>query len=233
MIETLQNMFDRIVETIVYHLTTYVPPLVVALMILGIFWIVALALRWLITKAIKGTGIDRFLAETGLRSILDSSGRLHGMPLIAGVAYWFVLLCGFIFALNAFNTTLTSRAVDAAAALLPKVVTAAIILLLGAWLAQYLGRSVLVWSSNEDLPFPRRIAAITRLITMFVAVVVASDVLDFAPRVFFAAFVILVGGLVGAASLAVGLGGRDAVRRHLEQQARKRDERERSLWSHL
>lgn len=233
MIETLQSMLDRVVETIVFHLTTYVPPLVVALMILALFWLLALGLRWLLTKAIKGAGIDQFLAESGLRSILDSSGRLHGTPLIAGAAYWFVLLCGFIFALNAFNTNLTSRAVDAAALLLPKLVTAGIILLAGAWLAQFLGRSVLVWASNEDLPFPRRLAALTRFVTMFVAVVVASDVLDFAPRVFFAAFIILVGGAVLGGSLAIGLGGRDAVRRHLEIQARKNEESERSLWSHL
>jgi hypothetical protein len=137
-------------------------------------------------------------------------------------------------ALNVFNTNLTTRIVEAAVFLLPKAVTAGFILLLGAWLAQFLGRSVLVWASNEDLPGPRRLASVTRVITMFVAVVVAAEVLDFAPRVFFAAFIILVGGAVLAASLAVGLGGREAVRHYLQDRAERRDdEREKSLWSHL
>jgi len=233
MIRTLQDVLDRVVDTIVFHLTTYLPPLVVALIVLALFWLVAKAVRWTMTKAIKGAGIDRFLSDSGFRSMFDSAGRLHGTPLIAGAAYWLILVGGLLAALNVFGTDLTSRMVEATVFLFPKAVTAGLILLAGAWLAQYLGRSVLVWSSNEELPAPRRLAAATRIITMFVAVVVASDVLDFAPRVFFAAFVILVGGAVLAGSLALGLGGRDAMRGYLEDRKTKQSEDEKSLWSHL
>lgn len=234
MLETLQNVFDRIRDTISFHLFTYVPPLVVALLIVVLFWIMAKAVRWTLTKMIKGAGIDKFLSDSGLRSMFDSAGRLHGTPLVAGAAYWLIFGGGLLVALNVFNTNLSTRIVEAAVFLLPKAVTAGFILLLGAWLAQFLGRSVLVWASNEDLPGPRRLASVTRVITMFVAVVVAAEVLDFAPRVFFAAFIILVGGAVLAASLAVGLGGRDAVRHYLQGRAERRDdESEKSLWSHL
>lgn len=234
MLETLQNVFDRIRDTISFHLFTYVPPLVVALLIVVLFWIMAKAVRWTLTKMIKGAGIDKFLSDSGFRSMFDSAGRLHGTPLVAGAAYWLIFGGGLLVALNVFNTNLSTRIVEAAVFLLPKAVTAGFILLLGAWLAQFLGRSVLVWASNEDLPGPRRLASVTRVITMFVAVVVAAEVLDFAPRVFFAAFIILVGGAVLAASLAVGLGGRDAVRHYLQGRAERRDdESEKSLWSHL
>lgn len=233
MIRTLQDVLDRVVDTISFHLTTYVPPLVVALIVLALFWLVAKLVRWLMTKAIKGAGIDRFLSDSGLRSMFDSAGRLHGTPLIAGAAYWLIVAGGVLAALNVFGTDLTSRMVEATVFLFPKAVTAGLILLAGAWLAQFLGRSVLVWASNEEIPGPRRMAAATRIVTMFVAVVVASDVLDFAPRVFFAAFVILVGGAVLAASLAVGLGGRDAIRGYLGERKSKQEEDEKSLWSHL
>lgn len=233
MIRTLQDVLDRVVDTISFHLTTYVPPLVVALIVLALFWLVAKLVRWLMTKAIKGAGIDRFLSDSGLRSMFDSAGRLHGTPLIAGAAYWLIVAGGVLAALNVFGTDLTSRMVEATVFLFPKAVTAGLILLVGAWLAQFLGRSVLVWASNEEIPGPRRMAAATRIVTMFVAVVVASDVLDFAPRVFFAAFVILVGGAVLAASLAVGLGGRDAIRGYLGERKSKQEEDEKSLWSHL
>jgi hypothetical protein len=233
MIRTLQDVLDRVLDTISFHLTTYVPPLVVALIVLALFWLVAKLVRWLMTKAIKGAGIDRFLSDSGLRSMFDSAGRLHGTPLIAGAAYWLIVAGGVLAALNVFGTDLTSRMVETSVFLFPKAVTAGFILLVGAWLAQFLGRSVLVWASNEEMPAPRRLAAATRIVTMFVAVVVASDVLAFAPRVFFAAFVILVGGAVLAASLALGLGGRDAMRGYLEERKSKQGEDEKSLWSHL
>jgi hypothetical protein len=110
-------------------------------------------------------------------------------------------------------------------------VTAAVILLIGLWLGQYLGRSMLVWSCNEGVPYPRRLAAGVRIFVVFIAVVVAADHLDFARSVFLAAFLILVGGAVLAGAIAAGLGAHTAIRRRLEAQPEV--EHEKSLWNHL
>lgn len=83
-----------------------------------------------------------------------------------------------------------------------------------------------------------RWAASVRAIVAFTAVVVAADVLNFAPAVFFAAFVILVGGSVLTAAIAFGLGGQHAVRRWMQGRdrghaSRLKQEDEVSLWRHL
>jgi ABC-type xylose transport system permease subunit len=118
--------------------------------------------------------------------------------------------------------------------LFPQLVIAAAIMVGGLWLAQYLGRSTLVWAFNEGLPWPRRLAVVVRVIIVLAAVAVAADRLNFGRDVFLAAFILLVGGVVLAASLALGLGGREAVRRYFEERASRREgEGERSLWSHL
>jgi hypothetical protein len=110
------------------------------------------------------------------------------------------------------------------------------IILVGIWLGQYLGRSTVVWAVNEGLPQPRRLAAAVRVVIMFVAVVVAAYQLDFARSVFLAAFILLLGGAVLAASLAAGIGAGDRFRRYLSDRQERQEpsmERERSLWSHL
>jgi hypothetical protein len=109
-----------------------------------------------------------------------------------------------------------------------------VILLGGVWLGQYLGRSMLVWAVNENIPGARRLAVLVRIVVMFVAVVVAADQLDFARSVFLAAFIILVGGGVLTASLAIGLSG-SGLRRFLGTQKEEtvQDSSERSLWNHL
>jgi hypothetical protein len=92
---------------------------------------------------------------------------------------------------------------------------------------------MLVWAVNEGFPSPRRLAAVVRILIMFVAVVVAADQLNFARSAFLAAFIIFVGGAVLAASLTIGLapGG---VQRFLEEKREQAGESgERSLWSHL
>jgi hypothetical protein len=92
---------------------------------------------------------------------------------------------------------------------------------------------MLVWAVNENLPSPRWLATVVRILIIFVAVVVAADQLNFARSVFLAAFIIFVGGIVLAVSLAAGLGRRGLpwfLEKNREETA---ESAERSLWSHL
>jgi hypothetical protein len=183
---------------------------------------------------VKGAGLDRFLSESGLSSMLNRSGRLRAASLVAGIAYWTIVAIGILTALDVFDTTLTSRIIEATVFSIPKLVTAGAILLAGFWLAQYLSRSTLVWAVNEGMPLARRLAIAVRIVVMFVAVVVAADALDFAERVFLAAFVILVGSAALAAAIAVGLSLRESLSRYLAPgREQPEEEKERSLWSHL
>jgi hypothetical protein len=235
MIQTLEQLLQGVVGGILTQLNNLLPPLIVALFLFAVFFVVAVLARWVLTKAVKGARMDRFLKEMGLSNMLADSGDVHTTPLVAGAAYWLILLVGALIGLSLFNTQLTTRMVEATVFLFPKIVTAGLIVLAGAWLAQFLSRSVLVWSHNEELPAPRRWAAATKVMVMFIAVVAASEILGFAPHVFFAAFVMIGSGAVLAASLALGLGGRDAVRRYLESREADKLSREdeKSLWNHL
>jgi hypothetical protein len=230
----LQEIFEKALARLGQHVTTYVPPLIVALVILLAAYLVARVTRWLILKAVKGISLDRFLRETGLSSMLDPSGRMRTASLAAGAAYWAVLGVGLLTAVDVFDTKLTSEIVESTVFLFPKLLTAAAILVAGFWLAQYLSRSVLVWAVNENFPFARRLAAVVKTSTGFAAVVVAAEVLNFAAQVFFAAFVIFAGTVALATGLAVGFGARGAVQRFLSQQGeRPSGEPEKSLLDHL
>lgn len=233
MIRTLQEILETTLQRLLLQIKTYLPATLAALTILLAAYLLAKLVRWLLTRAFKGTAFDRFLRESGLSSILDRSGRIRGSRLVAVAAYWIILACGVLTGLNAFDTKLTNQMVEATLFLFPKLVTAGGILLAGFWLSQYLGRSVLVWAHNEDFPSPRRWSLAVRIAVTFVAVVVAADVLNFARNVFFAAFVIFVGGAVFAASLAAGLGGGEAVKRYLAERTHKERPQEKPLWDHL
>lgn len=231
MLETLKLVLQDAVERLNHQTTTYLPSLLAALTLLLGAYLSALLVRWLIYRIFKGLAIDKFLRQSGVAFLVDPSGRLRATRLVAESAYWCILLCGALLGVNVFGTELTNQIVQGFVFLLPKLLIAGLILLGGTWLGQYLGRSMLVWAVNENFPSPRRLAVLVRILIVFVAVVVAADQLNFARSVFLAAFVILVGGAVLAASLAIGLGG---VRRLFEEHKEQREEAgERSLWSHL
>ena len=234
MIDTLRQILEGAVDRLHYQVTTYLPSTLAAIILFLAACLIALAARWLLYRLFKGMGIDKFLRQSGVAFLLDRSGRLRAQRLVAESVYWGILLAGLLIAVSAFNTELSNQAVQGFVLLLPKLMVAGLILLAGAWLSQYLGRSLLVWAVNENLPSPRRLAAGLRIIIMFVAVVVAADQLSFARNVFLAAFIILVGGAVLAISLAIGIAGSQGLRRLIEEKREQaQPEGERSLWSHL
>lgn len=232
MVEVLKKILEGALERLHYQITTYLPSLLAALTLVLGAYATAVFLRWLIYRIFKGRTIDKFLRQSGVAFLVDPSGRFRATRLAAGTAFWSVMLIGVLLGVNVFGTDLTTQMVQSFVFLLPKLVVAALILLGGAWLGQYLGRSILVWAVNESFPSPRRVAAAVRILIMFVAIVVAADQLNFARNVFLAAFIILVGGSVLTASLAIGLSGR-GVAWVLGDKAESNGSAERSLWSHL
>ena len=233
MIRTFQEVAQQAFERAASQIIAYIPPLLVALAILVVAFALGRLVRWAISRVFKGVQLDRFLTESGILSVFALEQRLRVAPLVAAGAYYLILLVGGLAAINVFDTKLTAQIVEGTVLLFPKIITAGVILLLGVWLGHFLGRGALVWACNEEIPRPRRVAAAVRTAVVFVSVVVASEALGFAPRVFFAAFVIVGGGTMLAASLALGLGARVAVQRWLWTETADRDERESSLFHHL
>ncbi|HBY60490.1 MAG TPA: hypothetical protein DEH78_11755 [Solibacterales bacterium] len=234
MVAVLQEILEKALARLGQQLVTYLPPLMVAVVILAVAYLLARVMRWLVLRAVKGIALDRFLDESGLSSMIDRAGRLHGVTVVAGAVFWTILGVGVLTALDVFNTKLTSQMIENAVYLFPKLLTGAAILVAGFWLAQYASRDVLVWAVNENLPFARRLAGLVKVSVGFVGVVVASDILDFASQVFYTAFVIFAGGAALATSLAIGFGVRGAVQQYLAGQSRKgQAESEPSLWNHL
>ena len=231
MIEILTTVMQEAAARLHYQMTTYLPSLLAAVVMVIGAYLTAVLVRWLIYRIFKGFAVDRFLRESGIVYLLAPSGRLQATRIVAETAFWCILLTGFLLGLNVFGSDFTTQVQQAIVSLLPKIFIAGLILLSGSWLSHYLGRSALVWAVNENFPSPRRLATCVRVLVTFVAVVVAADQLHFSSHVFLAAFIIIVGGAVLAASLAVGLGSQGI--RHLLRETQSEDSAERSLWSHL
>lgn len=234
MVRTMQTVLESMLDRLYKYVTIYLPSFLAAVILFLGAYLTAVVARWVLYRIFKGPAIDKFLRQSGLAFMIDPSGRLRATRIVAETVYWCFLLSGFLLGLSVFDTDITTQIIQSLVFLMPKLVMAALILLAGAWLGHYLGRSMLVWAVNESLPGARRLSVVVRIVVMFVAVVVAADQLDFARSVFLAAFIILVGGGVLTASLAIGLHGA-GLRRLLQgqQEPQTEDDHERSLWNHL
>jgi hypothetical protein len=230
----LEQILRQAVERVSSQILTYAPGLLAAIFILAVTLLIARLVRWLIIRIFKGIAVDRFLRHSGISSMIDQAGRLQTSQVVAKTAYWLILVAGILVALNSFNSDLSSRVTETIVFLLPKLLAAAAIIIVGAWIGRYLGRTTLVWAVNEGVPWPRKLAAFVRALFTFGGVVAAADHLDFARSVFLSAFILVVGGIVLAGSLALGLSGRESVRHYLNERKETSEENadDRPLWRH-
>ncbi len=234
MLERMKTILDGVMDHLSHYLKTDLPSILAALIIIAGAHVVGAVLRWLLYRGFKGLAMDKFLRQSGFVFMLAPSGRLRATRLVAETVYWCTLLAGVLLAMRVFESDILMQLVQRFIFLLPKLLSAGFVLLVGAWLSRYLSRSTLVWAVNEGFPSARHMATTVRIITMFVAVVVAADHLDFGKDVFLAAFIILVGGAMLTASLAIGIGASSGVRHFLEsRQEQSRESSERSVLDHL
>jgi hypothetical protein len=234
MINFLRGIYQQTVDRMSAQVSAHAPGLLAGLLLLLLAYVLARLVRWVLGRIFKGIAFDRFLRQTGLGLMLDRSGQTHASEIVANAAFWFIFLGGTLSAISALDTELTNRITDAAVLLFPKLLAAGAIVVAGVWFGRYLGRHILVWAVNEGIPSGRRIAAAVRILVVFIAIAAAADHLDFARDVFLAALILVLGGVVLAGSIALGLFSRDLLNRHFqEKQGREEGQDDLSLWKHL
>ncbi|HET9942067.1 MAG TPA: hypothetical protein VFR05_01925 [Terriglobia bacterium] len=234
MFETVTTIFRGVIDRLHFQATTYLPSLIAAGIVMLGAVIVAVVARSILYRIFKGAGIDRFMRRTGIAHVIDPTGRLRATSMAAEAAYWSILAFGVLAGLSVFGNDLTSQLIQGFVLMIPRLVIAALIVLAGAWLSQYLARWMLVWAFSERLPYPRRLAVAVRVIVFFTAIVVAADHLNFARSVFLTAFAMFAGGLVLTISLAFGIGASGRVREYLKDAPKRTSLKEkRPIWTHL
>jgi hypothetical protein len=215
MLSAIQKILGNALERLSLFANEYLPSLLAGLVILLSAYLLALLFRGLLNRLFKGLTLDRFLRRSGVAGLFPQSEKIRSVRLFAQIIYWCILLIGFMTALSIFETPLTRRMFESLMIFFPSVVAAMVIVLAGIWLGHYLGRNMLVWAVNEEFHNPRRLALLVKMMVIFTAVTIASDVINFARVVVLSAYMMVVGGAVVALTLALGLGGRDAARRYL------------------
>jgi hypothetical protein len=199
--------------------------------------ILAALLGWLVrvllTRTLNSVHFDERLDRIGFGMVAEVSPSRSPTILAGRVAFWFVVLLGFLVGLGAIDTGQTSILLGRVFAYLPNVVVAILLMVIGALAARFVSRSVLIGGVNMQIQQAKLLSVGVRWMVLVVAAAMALNHLSIGGPVVTLAFGILFGGIVLALSLAVGLGSKDVVRRSWERQAERREETADTSLQHL
>lgn len=216
---------DVIQETLAgfrHELGAFGPRLLAMAVILVAGFVVAGVVRLVLRFGLRWLGFDRLAERAGLALGLRKLG-FAGLPsgALAAASAFLVLAFFVLLALGALDLQLARELVSQAFAYLPQVLVAVALLVLGAVVAGFVRRGVLIAAVNAGLPSARLLAGFAQSALLILFGAMALEHLGVGRQIILISFTILFGGVVLALSLAFGFAGRDLARELLERLARK------------
>lgn len=192
--------------------------LAMALLLLG-GMVVAWGVGTLLERTLRVVGLDRLCDRTGVTAALLRGGvKTDPSRIVGRVGYWMVLGFAAMAAVSALQLQPINQVTQSFLAYVPHMLTAFFIGLAGYLLSNFMSQAVLIAAVNAGLPPARLLAACTRWGVLLVATAMALEQLGIAQNVVVVGFGIMFGGIVLAATLALGLGARDLAKAWLEAQ---------------
>jgi len=195
--------------------------------VLGMMILILLGLivGWLakevVYRVLRTVKFDRLCDRLGVGVEIERLGLARSCSYLAGqIVQGLIVLTALLAGLIAMRSQWTQNLVERFFLYLPHLIAALIILVVGALVSRFLGRSVLIAAVNARMPSARLLAGLTRFFVMALAVVATLDELGISRTTIIVTFAILFGGLVTAAAIAFGLGARDLARELLQAQFR-------------
>jgi hypothetical protein len=213
--EVFQEAFARLGAVLAADLPGIVAMLVVVVAAIIVAFVVRGALRFSLARV----GFDRRAREWGMTE--GRSLEPHHEPswLVARGAFWVVVATGIALALAVLGASTTSLVGLSLLGFLPRLVVGAVLLLAGIGAARFLERAVLIGAVNQGIRQARLLAWGVKWVVLALAAAMALQHMGIGGMLPTIAFTIVIGGIVLAVSLAVGLGARGAVARALERKA--------------
>lgn len=231
--EQLNRILRQAGNQIVGYTVDFLPGVLVSLTVILVAFIVALLVRVLLVRALRGLDFDRRAQQVGLAAFAMWPASANPSLTVARVVYWAILVLGFLISLTALNATIPSRLALSVFEYVPRLAAALLIVIAGILMARFLARSVLIGAVNMQIQSARLLSLAVKWVILLVTAAMALDQLGIGRRILPLAFGILFGGVVLAASLALGLGAKDAVSRTIERQLRNSARQEDDKLDHV
>jgi len=203
------------------------PGLVAMLVSILVAVLVGRVVGALLGRMLRGVRFDDRVDHLGFGVLADFSPERSPTLLLRRTTFWFIVALGFLVGLAAIDPADTAVLFAGMLAFLPNLVVAVLLLLVGAVVARFLGRSVLIGAVNAQIQSARLLSVGVKWLVMVVAAAMALTHLSIGGEVLTLAFGILFGGIVLALSLAVGLGSKEMVQKSWERQAERAADRRR------
>jgi hypothetical protein len=197
----------------------FVPNLVIAVVILILGWLIGALLGRAVWQVFRSLKVDEALRRAGFESFLHRGGvRLDSGAFVGGLVKWFVIVVFLVAALDVLGLAQVNLFLqEVVLAYLPRVLAAALVLLVGGVIGDVAGRVVVTAAKTAGIASAHFAGAIAKWAVWIFAILVALSHLGIAAAFSQTLFTGIVIAISLALGLSFGLGGQEAASRFIER----------------
>ena len=234
----MKSFIDRILiqplGEVFQKLVAFLPSLLTGIVVFAVGLVLAWLVKLLVVRIIKLLKLDAAFARSGVTEALQKMAvKDTPTKLVGRMFFWLVALIFFVLALSVMRMPVIDQLLERFLLYLPNIFVALVVLAIGWFLGNFLGRAALIASVNAGVKIAGPLSKGVKGVILLLAFVMAFEQLGIGRSTVIAAFTIVFGGAVLALALALGLGGRELARTFLEKRFKKNGDADRDAIKHL
>ncbi len=200
MIEELTNMAIAFKDQLLY----LIPQLILSLLVLGIGYIVARLIKFMILRLVRY--ISRLINQRFENVDLNQSGAFLGIAF-----FWLVMLSTFILISDILKLAFISRGFEIILRYFPNILAAILIIFAGIILGKFIAKTISGLSTQVGFSNLDTLGRITQYLILLTAFIIAIDQVGFEVTLIVNMLDIILASLLFGAAFAFALGAKTSV----------------------
>ena len=217
-IENWGDVFARSLQGLWYGVASYLPNLVIALLIFAIGWVLAALVERLVESIFKALKVDSALKSAGLEDVVKRAGHnLNSGMFVGALVKWFVIVVFLIASFDVLGLSQVNVFLMGVVNYLPQVIVAVLILMVAVVVANARHRLVVASARAANVKSAELLGRVTKWSILIFALLTALINLGIAPGLIQMIVTAVFAGAALALGLAFGLGGQETAKKLLEK----------------
>ncbi|KKR62507.1 hypothetical protein A2643_01685 [Candidatus Nomurabacteria bacterium RIFCSPHIGHO2_01_FULL_39_220] len=218
---TWGDVFNSSLQELWWGFVQFAPKLIIAIIFFVVGWILGTIIARALEQVFNALKIDNLLKSVGVDGFFRRAGmNLNSGYFIGQIVKWFIIVVFLLPSLNLVlgpDNMVASFLKDDVLSYLPRVVVAALILIIATIVADGLSRTVVASTRSMNLTSANMLGTIAKYAVWIFAFIIALGqlgVADYYMSVLFTGIIAMIS--IGGA-LAFGLGGRNAAEKFISK----------------
>jgi len=218
LVQNWGEVFTQSLQSVWYGVASFVPSLIMALIIFAIGWVLAALVERLVESIFKALKADAALKSAGMEDVVRRAGyTLNSGAFVGVICKWFVIVVFLMASFDLLGLTQVNDFLRQVVVYLPQVIVAVLVLMVTAVIASAMQKLVVASAKAGHLHVAELSGRVTKWVIWVFGVLTVLYTLGVAPALIQTIVMAILAGGALAFGLAFGLGGKDTAQRILEK----------------